>query len=65
MTVIFCVTNNTHCTLLKYNGTTCIQVQYVALRKQQKRPGSNIFNELELNGMCQNIYDITSMSLRQ
>ena len=24
----------------------CIQVQYVALRKQQKRPGSRFFNEL-------------------
>ena len=29
-----------------------IQVQYVALRKQPKRPGSRFFKELGINEMC-------------
>ena len=36
------------------------QVQYVALKKQQKKPGSRFFNELGLNGMCQNKKYMTS-----
>ena len=44
--VVMIFMGNLHAGGQNHQGHLSLQVQYVALRKQQKRPGSRFFNEL-------------------